>query len=53
MTEAIRAILPDGTDFAFDTSGRTDAIEAALAALAPRGMLGLVGVPPPPARRTR
>ena len=46
VTAAIRAILPDGTDFAFDTSGRIDAIEAAMAALAPRGMIGLVGVPP-------
>jgi aryl-alcohol dehydrogenase len=41
----IRAILPDGVDFAFDTSGRLDAIEAARGALANRGMLGLVGVP--------
>ncbi|MEG3122416.1 NAD(P)-dependent alcohol dehydrogenase [Sphingomonas sp. GB1N7] len=46
VTAAIRAILPEGTDFAFDTSGRVDAIEAALGALAPRGMIGLVGVPP-------
>ena len=46
VTGAQRAILPDGFDFAFDTSGRTAAIEAALAALATRGMLGLVGVPP-------
>ncbi|MEH3102224.1 NAD(P)-dependent alcohol dehydrogenase [Sphingomonas adhaesiva] len=45
VTDAIRAILPGGTDFAFDTSGRVPAIEAALGALAPRGMLGLVGVP--------
>lgn len=46
VTTALREILPDGVDFAFDTSGRIDAIEAALGALAPRGMLGLVGVPP-------
>lgn len=46
VTAAIRAILPAGVDFAFDTSGRVAAIDAALAALAPRGMLGLVGVPP-------
>ncbi|MDB5676738.1 MAG: NAD(P)-dependent alcohol dehydrogenase [Sphingomonas bacterium] len=45
VTEALRAIRADGFDFAFDTSGRVDAIEAALGALAPRGMLGLVGVP--------
>ncbi len=46
VSAALRAIIPDGVEFAFDTSGRVDAIEAALAALAPRGMLGLVGVPP-------
>jgi aryl-alcohol dehydrogenase len=44
--DAIRNILPGGVDFALDTSGRVDAIEAGLAALAPRGLLGLVGVPP-------
>jgi aryl-alcohol dehydrogenase len=46
VTAAIRAIRPDGVEFAFDTSGRPAAIDAVLAALAPRGMLGLVGVPP-------
>lgn len=46
VAAAIRAVVPDGVDFAFDTSGRVDAIEGILAALAPRGMLGLVGVPP-------
>ena len=46
VTEALRAIIADGFDFAFDTSGRVDAIEAALGALASRGMIGLVGVPP-------
>ena len=46
VTAALRAIRADGVDHAFDTSGRVDAIQAVLAALAPRGMLGLVGVPP-------
>jgi aryl-alcohol dehydrogenase len=45
VAAAIRAILPDGVDFAFDTSGRLDAIAAARGALANRGMIGLVGVP--------
>jgi len=45
VADALRAIMPDGFDFAFDTSGRVDAIEAGLGVLAPRGMLGLVGVP--------
>ena len=46
VTAALRGVQPDGFDFAFDTSGRVDAIQAALGALAPRGLLGLVGVPP-------
>lgn len=44
--EAIRALLPEGVDFALDTSGRDTAIAAGLAVLGSRGMLGLVGVPP-------
>ena len=42
----IRAICPDGVDFAFDTSGLEHVIETALASLAGHGTLGLVGVPP-------
>lgn len=42
----IRAICPDGVDFAFDTSGVEHVIETALASLAGHGTLGLVGVPP-------
>lgn len=45
---AIRAILPDGVDFAFETSGLEPVVETALGALASHGMLGLVGVPPRP-----
>ncbi len=45
VTAAIRAIVADGVDYAFDTSGRVEMMEAVLAALTPRGMLGLVGVP--------
>ncbi len=37
--------MADGVDYAFDTSGRVEMMEAVLAALTPRGMLGLVGVP--------
>jgi aryl-alcohol dehydrogenase len=48
VTAAIRAILPDGVDFALETSGREAVVEAALASLASHGMLGLVGVPPRP-----
>lgn len=45
---AIRAILPDGVEFAFETSGRESVVETALATLSSHGLLGLVGVPPRP-----
>lgn len=48
VVEAIRAIHPDGMDYALETSGREIVVEAALASLASRGTLGLVGVPPKP-----
>ena len=44
--DAIRAILPDGVEFAFETSGREAVVETALASLCSHGLLGLVGVPP-------
>jgi len=45
VAAAIREHLPAGIDFALDTSGHPGALDAALATLAPRGMLGMVGVP--------
>lgn len=45
---AIRAILPDGVEFAFETSGREAVVATALGALSSHGLLGLVGVPPRP-----
>lgn len=48
VTTSIRAILPDGVEFALETSGREQVVEAALASLTSHGMLGLVGVPPKP-----
>jgi aryl-alcohol dehydrogenase len=45
---AIRGIVADGVEFAFETSGRETVVETALAALASHGLLGLVGVPPRP-----
>lgn len=45
VAAAIRAHVPAGIDFALDTSGQAGALDAALASLAPRGMLGMVGVP--------
>lgn len=46
VTAAVRAILPLGVNFAFETSGREDVVTSALATLGSRGLLGLVGVPP-------
>ncbi|MCC8971573.1 NAD(P)-dependent alcohol dehydrogenase [Bradyrhizobium brasilense] len=46
LTAAIRAIAPQGVEFAFDSSGRSEVLDAALASLTSRGLLGLVGVPP-------
>ncbi len=43
---AIRTMLPDGVDYALETSGREAVIAAALGSLASHGTLGLVGVPP-------
>jgi aryl-alcohol dehydrogenase len=45
LAEAIRALVPRGVDFALDTSGNIAVIEAGLASLAARGLIGLVGVP--------
>jgi aryl-alcohol dehydrogenase len=47
LAGAVRAILPRGVDFAFDTTGRPDTLAAVMGALAPKGVLGIVGIPPP------
>jgi len=47
LAAAVRQILPQGVDYAFDTTGRPEILAAAMAALAPKGVLGIVGVPPP------
>ncbi len=44
-TQAVRAILPAGVNNIVDTSGHEGAIAAAIGMLAPKGALGLVGVP--------
>ena len=46
LLAAVREICPRGVDYALDTSGRPEVLNAAAAALAPKGVLGLVGVPP-------
>lgn len=45
MVERVRAILPGGADYVFDTSGVIPAVEAAFGYLASHGVIGLVGVP--------
>jgi aryl-alcohol dehydrogenase len=44
-TEAVRAILPAGANNIVDTSGHEGAISASIGMLAPKGALGLIGVP--------
>lgn len=48
LAAAIREIVPEGVDFAFDTTGVVPVVEAGLAALGSHGALGLVGVPSNP-----
>ena len=45
LEEQVRAILPGGVDFAFDSTGNIGVIQSALACLGSHGLLGLVGVP--------
>ena len=47
LAAAVRAILPHGVDYAFDTTGRPEILTAIMNALAPTGALGVVGIPPP------
>ncbi len=46
LAAAVRAILPNGVDYAFDTTGRPEIFAAAMSALAPKGVFGIVGIPP-------
>jgi len=46
LAAAVRAILPHGVDYVFDTTGRPEILDAAMSALAPKGVLGVVGIPP-------
>lgn len=47
LAAAVRAIVPAGVDYGFDTTGLPAVYPAVMAALAPKGVLGLVGVAPP------
>ncbi|WP_304169077.1 NAD(P)-dependent alcohol dehydrogenase [Phenylobacterium aquaticum] len=47
LAGAVRAILATGVDYAFDTTGRQDILTATMNCLAPKGVLGIVGIPAP------
>jgi len=47
VAAAVRAILPVGVDYAFDTTGLPAVQSACMGALAPKGTLGIVGVAAP------
>ncbi len=45
LPEAVRALLSDGVDYAFDTTGNPAILESLIGAMAHRSTIGLVGVP--------
>ena len=47
LATAVRAIVPTGVDYAFDTTGAPAVQQAVMATLAPKGVFGIVGVTPP------
>lgn len=47
VVDSIRAILPDGADYALDNTGMAQVVESALVCLAPHGTLGLVAAATP------
>ena len=47
LAAAVRAILPIGVDYAFDTTGVPAVQAAVMGALAPKGVFGIVGISPP------
>jgi len=49
LTTQVRTLLPHGVDYAFDTTGRPDTQAGIMGALAPKGVLGIVGISPPDA----
>lgn len=46
LAAAVRAIVAIGVDYAFDTTGRPDTLTATMACLGPKGVFGIVGIPP-------
>jgi aryl-alcohol dehydrogenase len=48
LAEQVRGIVPEGVDYALDTTASLQVLEGVLASLAQRGTLGMVGVPSDP-----
>jgi aryl-alcohol dehydrogenase len=48
LSEQVRAILPEGVDYALDTTANLHVIKEIIASLGQRGHLGMVGVPSDP-----
>lgn len=48
LSEQVRAVLPEGVDFALDTTAQLPILAEIIASLAHRGTLGTVGVPTDP-----
>jgi aryl-alcohol dehydrogenase len=48
LAEQVRAIIGSGVNYAIDTTGIVGVLEQAVAALAQRGVLGIIGVPSDP-----
>ena len=47
LAEAVRTIVPHGVDYALDTSGVPDVLQAVMNCLGVKGTLGVVSVTPP------
>jgi aryl-alcohol dehydrogenase len=47
LAPAVRAILPAGVDYAFDTTGNPGVLTATMGCLGSKGVFGIVGVSPP------
>ncbi|HEX2590948.1 MAG TPA: zinc-binding dehydrogenase, partial [Rhizomicrobium sp.] len=47
LAAAVRAIVPMGVDYAFDTTGIPALQQSVMGTLAPKGVFGIVGISPP------
>ncbi|MGW1026796.1 NAD(P)-dependent alcohol dehydrogenase [Streptomyces sp. NPDC002577] len=49
LSEQVRTIVPEGVDYAIDTTGMVSVLEQAMQSLGHRAKLGIIGVPADPA----